>query len=140
MSITTRGTAQRAATCIVFAAVALAGLVGCSAANNTFTVNGKLSVAGEGGSSAGGACSPSEGYDDIAEGTSVVVMDAAGKTIAIGKLGAGETGSYLLACNYKFKVTGVPVGAKFYKVEVSHRGAVQYTEKQMHQTLDLSLG
>ena len=123
-------------------AATLTGITGCSAAaaSNAFTVNGQLSVSGEGGSSAGAECFPSDGYDDIAEGTSVVVMDAAGKTVAIGKLGAGETGSYLLSCNFKFKVTGVPAGAKFYKVEVSHRGAVQYTEKQMHQTLDLSLG
>jgi len=78
------------------------------------------------------------GYSDIRQGAAVTVKDAAGKTLALSQLGAGvPDGS---ACRFDFTVSDVPAGEKFYGVEVSRRGVVQYTEDQMRAGVTLSLG
>ncbi|MEV1245104.1 hypothetical protein [Nonomuraea sp. NPDC049750] len=82
------------------------------------------------------ACSGKGGYSDIGQGTQVVVTDAAGKTVALGKLGTGlheERG-----CTFRFAIT-VPPGGQFYGIEVSHRGRVQYAAYEL-DSIELQLG
>lgn len=83
-------------------------------------------------------CTGKDGYDDIAQGTSVVVHDASGKVIATGQLGAGsiERGAF---CVLPFRVPGVPE-QRFYGVEVSHRGVASYTAAQAKRPLEMALG
>jgi hypothetical protein len=110
----------------------------------SFTVNGIMEIVG----TAGDAYSPEEGdnncsgavgYQDIAGGTTqVIVTDGSGTTVAVGHLATGRV--IADGCAFKFKVQGVPAGKSFYKVEVGHRGAIQYTEKQMRDGIGLSLG
>ncbi|WP_433271999.1 hypothetical protein ACQPZF_14860 [Actinosynnema sp. CS-041913] len=74
-----------------------------------------------------GECAGERGYDDIAEGAQVTVYDAAGKAVALGELadsayeGAGQ-------CSFTFAVAEVPVGARIYQIEVTHRGKVSFEE------------
>jgi hypothetical protein len=69
-------------------------------------------------------CSGSGGYDDIVEGAAVTVYDGDGKVVGTGALDAGTyaTSDSTAPCVFHFAVTGVPGGAKFYQVEISHRG------------------
>jgi len=69
-------------------------------------------------------CTGSGGYDDIVPGAAVTVYDAGGKVVANGALGEGRYASTdsTAPCVFKFVVPGVPDGAKFYQVEISHRG------------------
>jgi hypothetical protein len=79
------------------------------------------------------------GYDDIHEGTSVTVRDESGKTVAIGRLQRGDCSGG--GCVYPFVVEDVPVGSKFYEVEVSHRGGVTFSRQDLDESgAELSLG
>lgn len=85
-------------------------------------------------------CVGTGGYNDIAPGVSVTVRDGSGSTLATGRLGEGEalTG---LGCTYKFNVE-VP-DAAFYRVEVSHRGELEYSKAELENAdwkVDASLG
>lgn len=77
-------------------------------------------------------CAGSGGYDDIVEGASVTVYDASGAVVGTGALGAGKYASEdsTAPCVFRFAVAGVPAGAKFYQVEVSHRGKVNVTSAE----------
>jgi hypothetical protein len=84
-------------------------------------------------------CAGGGGFDDIREGTQVVVTDAAGKTIALGQLTAGGRKGGV-GCMFLFVVENVPAGLDFYGIEVSHRGRVQYTAAQLAAPIELSIG
>jgi hypothetical protein len=113
-----------------------------SDAPKTTIVTGALLLKGAFG---GGPCAGSDGYDDIAAGTQVVVYDQAGTTIAAGVLEAGTPGGFIsdtlyAQCRFGFHVNAVPV-AKFYAVEVSHRGKVTYSDEQVSAgEITLTLG
>lgn len=89
----------------------------------TFTLKGEFELT-EGASDTGSGCQGTDGYEDIAEGTSVTVYGAGGDVIATGYLGDSKTVTYG-TCKFTVAVDDVPKGEKFYKVEVSHRGTVQ---------------
>lgn len=87
-------------------------------------------------------CQPGGGYSDIHEGAQVVVTDAAAKTLAVGSLGPGmqdDTGAGK-TCVFSFWVNDVPVGEKFYGVEVAHRGRLQYPAARITDPIILTLG
>ena len=73
---------------------------------------------------------PGGGYSDIHPGTSVTVRDEAGKILATTTLGAGHYES-AEGCVYGFEVADLP-DAKFYQVEVSHRGEITYSEDELN--------
>lgn len=110
-------------------------------AAGTMTVKGTLSVDGDDRTRFDGEpCSLSGGYADIAEGTSVVVTDSTGKTVAIGHLGPGHGAFGTNDCVFDFKVDGVPTGLRFYGIEASHRGRVQFAEADLAKPVTLTLG
>lgn len=84
-----------------------------------------------------GPCHAITGFDDIADGTEVVVSDDSGHTLAIGHLGPGAFDSNG-SCSFPFTLA-VPAGKKFYGVTVSHRGTVKFPEGQVAHA-DVSLG
>jgi hypothetical protein len=104
-------------------------------ADRDFTVTGDLTLSGAGGASDGTSCRGTGGYDDIDEGTDVVVSDAAGKTLAIGRLRAGTTKDG--DCVFPFTVSRVPKSEKFYGVTISHRGTLNYTRQDLKEPLHL---
>ncbi|WP_371617060.1 hypothetical protein [Streptomyces sp. NBC_00454] len=106
-----------------------------SKAPKTFQLNGVFVLSDAdsvGNSSSAGRCFGTGGYNDIREGASVTVYDKAGTVLAVGSLGASTftDGGYkgVDKCAYKVAVDGVPTGAGFYQVEVSHRGKVNLSE------------
>lgn len=78
----------------------------------------------------GGPCTGEGGYDDIRLGASVVVKDGKGVTLATGRLGAGKMGEFGVDCEFSLEVLNVPK-ADFYSIEVSHRGALTYSRKEL---------
>ncbi len=83
-------------------------------------------------------CSGKGGYSDLEEGAAVNISDASGAQVAKGRLDTGENKQY--ACVFSFSVEDVPRDQKFYKVEVTRRGAVSYTEKEAKEGVTLSIG
>lgn len=107
---------------------------------SSFTVNGSLVLADSGGVQklAGSVCQGTGGYDDIRQGTQVVVTDESGTVIATGELESGLlVGGH---CMFAFTVSSVPSGKSFYGVSVSHRGTLQYKQDQLQSGVQLSLG
>ena len=85
----------------------------------------------------GDACRTDGGYVDIAEGTQVKVLDADGKVLSFGTLGAGRavdnfpTVRGTDACRFPFAVADVPTGHSIYGVEVAKRGVIQAKEADL---------
>lgn len=108
----------------------------------TFTINGALSLRADTITTSGlprsFACAGKGGYNDIGPGTAVTVTNESGTLLAKGSLDTsyGEKDW----CVFTFNVTDVPSGAKFYKIEVSHRGEMSYTEAEARARVELTLG
>lgn len=110
---------------------------------HAFATGGTLSVSATGivgGTQDGDECHTTGGFTDIETGAQIVVTDDQGKTVAVGELGGGKVAAEGLACQFPFTIKDIPAGSKFYKVEISHRGGPQYTERQLRSGLDLSIG
>ncbi|MFF4318852.1 hypothetical protein [Streptomyces sp. NPDC001568] len=107
----------------------------------TFTLTGTMALSDSDGflSLTDNGCAGKGGYKDIRTGTSVTVYDDAGKVVATGSLGDGtRTG---LTCAFPVSVADVPKGARFYQVEVSHRGKLTVAKDEaMAGTFGASLG
>lgn len=122
--------------------------------DGTFMIAGKVWVSGSGSNlafgSSTGECRGKGGYEDLHEGAPVAVADASGRTVAIGQLGPGESttapgiaeGSpvLLVACTFPVEVLDVPEGERFYRITLTHRGAVEYSREQLRQPLALTIG
>lgn len=83
-----------------------------------------------------------EGFDDLTPGAQVTVRNASGKLIAIGKLRDGTIKSMGYTCVMPFTVRNVP-NTSFYRVEVAHRGNVNYSLKEMRTSgwrISLTIG
>jgi hypothetical protein len=88
----------------------------------------------------GGACDPPDGYSDLVAGSQVIITSG-GKTLAVGELGAGHPESDNTTCHYTYSVKDVPLGYKFYGVEISHRGVIQESAADMEDgKIALSIG
>ncbi|BBY62186.1 hypothetical protein [Mycolicibacterium helvum] len=107
-----------------------------------FTINGTLSLRADSVTTTGlppsFACAGKGGYNDIGPGADVTVANESGTLLAKGRLD-GSFGEKDW-CVFTFTVSDVPAGAKFYKVTVSHRGEMSYTEQEAHARIELSLG
>lgn len=124
------------------AGAALAALAGCSHTAKPIDIHGTLTL--RSGSQVVDAmeCTGSDGYDDIAKGAQVTITDAAGKTIAVGKLGRGQRvagAQYFGDCQFPFSIKA-PGGESFYGVEVSHRGVTRYSAADAGHAITLTLG
>ncbi|WP_377454571.1 hypothetical protein [Rhodococcoides fascians] len=93
------------------------------------------------GGGPGFECVGYKGYDDMTQATAVTVSDESGTLLAKGTF-AGSTGGSASSypCVFTFVIDAVPTGKNFYKVEVSHRGALSYTQDEAQAGVALSLG
>jgi len=108
---------------------------------SVFTATGHIDVDGSTYKLYGSVptCQVEEGYDDIATGAQVTVKSPQGDVVALGRLGVPlKHGPY--ACRFPFTVTDIPEGFPLYSVEVSHRGALTYSEDEMQSGLKFTLG
>lgn len=107
-----------------------------------FTLSGTLSLRTHSITTAGlpddFECAGKGGYNDIGPGTAVTVSDESGTLLAKGTLESSFGENKL--CVFPFDVEKVPSGAKFYKVQVSHRGEMSYTEEEARGRVEVSLG
>lgn len=110
--------------------LALAGKAGGTSAAHTITVHGSVKVNGN--------CQ-SPGYADIKEGTQVVLTDEHQTVLGTVTLDI-QHGTYAAPCSWVFTIANVPTGKSFYGVTISHRGTVQYTEAQLREGVNLSIG
>lgn len=111
-----------------------------------FSVTGGLMLSGDGlkwGANTS-ECSGDGGYDDINPNTSIVIADADGKTVAVGRFDgpgyptAGITSRRPASCTFRFTVK-VPEGSKFYGITVGRRGTMQYSREQLNEPIFLTL-
>jgi hypothetical protein len=74
------------------------------------------------------SCSGTGGYEDIVDGAQVTITNESGTVIGTGNLERSE--NIDAACRFYFTVPNLPI-AKFYGIEVSHRGQVRYSHEQL---------
>lgn len=94
-----------------------------------------------------GACLTRAGYDDIRDGASVAVLDAAGKTVAMGEVDEeglqvppGSTSMTDAWCGFAFTVPGVPTDGGFYSIAIASRDPYRVTEEEAFDGPELTLG
>jgi hypothetical protein len=75
-------------------------------------------------------CVGTGGYDDISEGTNVVVKDQGGRILGSGSMDAG-TSTDSVTCSYTFTVPNVRQDQQQYTLEISHRGGITQSESQL---------
>jgi hypothetical protein len=87
-------------------------------------------------------CAGMGGYGDIAMGAQVVITDESGTTVAVTELGVGKLigSGATRECQFEFSASSVPAGKSFYGISVTHRGTIQYTEDQLRNGVELTLG
>lgn len=91
-------------------------------------------------------CTGSGGFSDIKTGAQIKVTGPTGETLGLGELLPGGTAHKLgtkVACVWFIHIGGVPTGKGFYGIEITHRGVVQYAEKDLFgpgAELTLTLG
>lgn len=101
----------------VLAVLAAAAVAGCGATAQAaspapFTLTGDLQVQCRGT------------FEDITDGATVTVYDAAGTVVAVGHLGKEGDPAMQGRCMWPITVPNVPATSAFYGVEVTHRGKV----------------
>jgi len=144
---------------VVVVCCATIALTGCAAATPhpkpKLSASGSISVpidasalmSGATDNTEGSPCTSTAGYDDIADGTQVVITDAAGKTVAVGALKGGalkagpDATAFDARCDFAFTVTGIPAGSKFYGVHIgnTNRGVQQERPDQL-RSIALTIG
>ncbi|MFL0577741.1 hypothetical protein ACH0BZ_00010 [Dietzia sp. 179-F 9C3 NHS] len=104
-------------------------------AGGTFVVT---SSPGEPVSGDAETCSLPVTLSDIGEGTLITLLDATRAPITESMLSYdGGTSS---SCTYTFGFEGVPAGESFYVVEIQGRGQLVYTERELRDGVDITLG
>jgi hypothetical protein len=84
-------------------------------------------------------CAGANGYDDIAEGSSVTVYSSDGRVIGVGGLNAGVATASTMdsgktwwePCTFTFTVRNLPLD-NFYQLEISHRGKITVSRQEMN--------
>ncbi|KRQ28148.1 hypothetical protein BKG80_06650 [Mycobacteroides chelonae] len=105
----------------------------------SFTINGSITIYDDNVSvPPGSSCRGIGGYRDIGPGTAVTVSDESGTLLAKSQLQSGTSAQG--TCSLPFEIPDVPTGKKFYKVEASHRGEVNYTESEARRGITLQIG
>lgn len=82
---------------------------------------------------------------DVAEGTDVLVSDAAGNKIGLARLGAGKVtelddvvGGRQAKCTFPFRVESVPAGESVYSIQLGEADPVNFTQADtpLHLSFD----
>lgn len=106
-----------------------------------FAVDGTLLVSaspGEPVSGDAGRCELPPTLSDIGTGTRIGLLGPTGAPIATAMLSYG--GGDQASCTFAFDFEAVPAGEPFYLVEIPGRGQLQYTERELREGVDVTLG
>ena len=128
------------------AVIALVILAACGSSSShvlhgTMTILNTDNVFTDPSIASGKACVGTNGYDDLAGGAQVKVTNEKGTLIGSSALGLGQVDSSG-HCVFPYRVKNIP-GANFYTVEVSHRGGLTHSAKELDDlkwSLDFTLG
>ena len=126
---------------VIAALILVAGVVLLATHGRTgdFTVHGSMSLVGtDNFASFGDNCAGSAGYDDLRDGAEVVISENGGKTVAVGTLEGSHSADG--ECLFRFDISGVPSGKGFYGILITHRGVVQFSEREMRDGPALTIG
>jgi hypothetical protein len=85
-----------------------------------------------------GGCGGQDGYADVTGGAPVAVLDPAGVVLQVGRLSVGHW-SAQDECLFTFAVD-VPAGKGNYGLEIGHRNVIRYSETELAQVLELTIG
>jgi hypothetical protein len=96
------------------------------------TINGVFLTDTDGVGDSKTNCYGTGSYDDVSHGLQVVVRNESHKILATSKLGKGHSGLAGFVCTFKFTIEDVP-DAKFYSIEVGHRGDITYSAKELEK-------
>ncbi|UWD83674.1 YgdI/YgdR family lipoprotein [Curtobacterium flaccumfaciens] len=97
----------------------------------------------------GNPCIPKSGYDDIDEGSQVVVSNARGEKIALGSLEEGTLANgpsgdafFQSVCQFAFSVDDIPDEGRIYSVHVGNenRGEQSYSRTDLQSGISLTIG
>lgn len=91
----------------------------------------------------GYTCEGTGGYDDMVDGSQVVISSDAGKTLGLGAIvGDGVFTGYDNdgACTMGWVVKGVATTEKFYNIKIGHRDGPKWTLADLKHGPALSLG
>jgi hypothetical protein len=120
-------------------------LLSVACGGGSHTLHGSLTLTSSSGISRSGSnCSGTGGYSDLTEGAAVTVKNESGTVIATGSLDEGVSDAIYptVVCHFSFTIPNVP-DAKFYSVEVTHRGALTYSADHLKSDgwkVDASIG
>lgn len=89
----------------------------------------------------GDTCTAASGFDDIAPGTEVDILDPAGKVVGVGQLDDGAIGPDKYTCEFAFKVLAVPTSETLYGIKIGNqaRGVVHFSKAQLFAGPELTL-
>lgn len=91
------------------------------------------------------ACVPEDGYEDLTEGSQLLIKSSGGTILGTAELGAPRTRAdegYWGMCAFGFSLNDIPVrGDDIYELSLGSgsRGAIVYTEEELHAGVDVSL-
>lgn len=111
----------------------------------TFDVTGTLTLTTDvamADTAVGPLCQGTNGFDDVALGESVAVLDASGTSVGLGKLQkpTANLSASPPSCTFGFRVFGVPAGQKSYSFRIGTRTAPDFGESEMREGPKLTLG
>ncbi|WP_419197128.1 serine/threonine-protein kinase [Mycolicibacterium litorale] len=106
-----------------------------------FTLAGTLRLPDEviktGGLPGGYTCAGTEAYGDIGPNAPVTVEDESGKLLAKGAINRSD--SEREGCSLSFRVSQVPSGAEFYRVQVADHAEGNYTEAEAKAGVEVEI-
>jgi hypothetical protein len=125
-----------AAALLAAAATVTAAVVGIGPFSApTLAVEGMLSI--EADRTPSGNCQGQGQFADIHGGTSIVVRDAQGRSLATGALQPGRAGPFGTGCSFEFAIT-VPAGKGSYQFSIAQRvEAATFAEADMNKRIML---
>lgn len=109
-------------------------LIAVACGGGSHTLHGTLTLTSSSQISRSGSnCSGTGGYKDLTAGGAVTVKDEGGTVIATGSLDQGTSDPTYptVVCRFTFTIANIP-DAKFYSIEVTHRGALTYSQDQLN--------
>ncbi|MCI2956764.1 hypothetical protein MN032_03575 [Agromyces atrinae] len=108
----------------------------------TAFVSGTITVAAaSSGQYITGKCTAADGFEDVHTGAQITLLDSDGAVVALGELEKGRNNNSK-ECFFKFTIADVPLGYKFYSVDVGNafRGVYTIAESELAKYHSLYIG
>lgn len=111
------------------------------AATGPFTVEGRFTVVSSPDAPVSGdrdGCDLPASLSDIGENTEITLVDGLQNSLGTTNLAYGEGDLY--SCTFTFEFADVPAGLSLYSLGLDGRGQLAYTETELRNGIDITLG